>query len=363
TDTVGCVSRDTVEILNVFSLPIVNLGNDATVCAKTVKTLDAGAGFTYTWSTGAKTQTIQVDTTGTYSVSITDANGCKNSDDITFTYLYPHQEEIGVVTYDSLKPNRVIVAWNRTKGKRTAEYEVYRQGNELNSWISIGKVPYNQTSSIAEEGADLDVKTYSYKLVTRDSVCMNSAESKVHRTIHLQNNFNPQTGHVNLSWNSYKGHSLTSYTIYRYLPSGEVEVLDRIANDAEQLTFTDKSPVAGAKYQIGYTLPEVIRPTQEKADSGPFSQSVSNLSESSLTSADIINLADVRIYPNPAQAVLFVSTPTPVSVTISTVSGVQVLSHQATDITAINIASLPQGIYLLHITNQTGSETVRFVKE
>ena len=60
-----------------------NLSNNAInaiSCQGTNVTLDAGtAGATYQWSTGATTQTISVNTTGAYSVTITDASGCTGS--------------------------------------------------------------------------------------------------------------------------------------------------------------------------------------------------------------------------------------------------------------------------------------------
>lgn len=81
--TSGCDSiRSTV--LSFTPLPVVDLGPDTTLCFGCSITLDAGAGFPgYSWSTGATTQTIVVDTAGTYSVQVTDTNGCTGADTIT----------------------------------------------------------------------------------------------------------------------------------------------------------------------------------------------------------------------------------------------------------------------------------------
>ncbi|HRP89176.1 MAG TPA: GEVED domain-containing protein [Edaphocola sp.] len=63
------------------------LGADTTICANDPITLDAGtqpAGATYAWSNGASTQTISVNTAGTYSVAVSDAGGiCTKYDTIT----------------------------------------------------------------------------------------------------------------------------------------------------------------------------------------------------------------------------------------------------------------------------------------
>jgi hypothetical protein len=64
------------------------LGNDTAVASGSTLTLDGGGGFiTYLWSTNETTQTIDVQTTGTYWVSVTDPLGCILIDTIDITFL------------------------------------------------------------------------------------------------------------------------------------------------------------------------------------------------------------------------------------------------------------------------------------
>ena len=65
--------------------PIVDLGSDVTICSGTTQTLDAGSHSSYLWSTGETTGTIDVNTSGTYHVTVQDANGCDASDTINIT--------------------------------------------------------------------------------------------------------------------------------------------------------------------------------------------------------------------------------------------------------------------------------------
>ena len=70
-------------VLTVDQLPTVNLGTDTIICNGCSMTLNAGGGFTsYDWSTGETTQTISVDSAGTYTVQVTDTNGCTGGDTI-----------------------------------------------------------------------------------------------------------------------------------------------------------------------------------------------------------------------------------------------------------------------------------------
>ena len=69
----------------VFALPAVDLGADIAVCAGTSVTLDAGAFANYTWSNGESNQTISPISSGIFSVTVSDANACENTDDISVT--------------------------------------------------------------------------------------------------------------------------------------------------------------------------------------------------------------------------------------------------------------------------------------
>jgi gliding motility-associated-like protein len=58
--------------------------------------VDAGAGFAfYIWSSGQSTQTVSLTTTGTYIVTVTDANGCTGSDAVNVTFAPAATVELG----------------------------------------------------------------------------------------------------------------------------------------------------------------------------------------------------------------------------------------------------------------------------
>ncbi|MFK7924848.1 MAG: PKD domain-containing protein [Bacteroidia bacterium] len=62
----------------------ISLGADTAICAGNNLVLDGGmSAMTYSWSNGASTQTISVNSSGTYFVNIADANGCTAEDSIT----------------------------------------------------------------------------------------------------------------------------------------------------------------------------------------------------------------------------------------------------------------------------------------
>ena len=65
------------------------MGADNTlICAGTSETLDAGTGFnSYLWSDGSTNQILTANSSGIYSVTGTDANGCTASDSMVIDVL------------------------------------------------------------------------------------------------------------------------------------------------------------------------------------------------------------------------------------------------------------------------------------
>ena len=86
----GNINNDTTLATGVtfFALPVVDLGADQAYCAGNPfsATLNAGnAGSTFLWNDGTTTQTLAVDTAGTYWVEVTTANGCVSTDTVVVT--------------------------------------------------------------------------------------------------------------------------------------------------------------------------------------------------------------------------------------------------------------------------------------
>lgn len=77
TNALGCTSQVTAS-LQINSLPAANVtaSGVTTFCAGGSIALTAPAGMTYAWSTGEPTQAITAGTSGSYTVTITNANGC-----------------------------------------------------------------------------------------------------------------------------------------------------------------------------------------------------------------------------------------------------------------------------------------------
>lgn len=81
----GCIYRDSMA-LTIKPLPVINLGNDTTLCENTTLLLHAqNPNSGYLWNTGSTGQTYLVSQAGLYSVTVTSSN-CVNKDSIAIAY-------------------------------------------------------------------------------------------------------------------------------------------------------------------------------------------------------------------------------------------------------------------------------------
>lgn len=89
TDIKGCKSYDTLKILTLYSLPIVNLDDNTELCLGSSRTLNAGNFAQYRWQDGSLNSTYTINGTGIYYVDVKDLNGCKGSDTAKIFTILP----------------------------------------------------------------------------------------------------------------------------------------------------------------------------------------------------------------------------------------------------------------------------------
>ena len=92
TDGNGCTgtSSDVIVIVNTPPSPTITADDDLDFCLGGEVTLSTQEYVSYQWSTGANTQSINVNQSGNYTVTVTDSAGCSSaSDDIDITVYQP----------------------------------------------------------------------------------------------------------------------------------------------------------------------------------------------------------------------------------------------------------------------------------
>jgi len=361
-DAFNCVSTASVQI-SVNALPTVDLGANDSICPSSPKVLDAGSGLaSYNWSTGIATQTITVTSSAVYLVTLTNANGCKNTDAVKIVVKKPYAEQLGVATV--LGSNKIVLAWNRTSNKDIKMYTVLRETSKAGIFEPIGTRQFSDTSYVVDNSASPFSQTYTYKLQTTDN-CLDTISSKKHVTMLLQAVYSESTNANQLTWNGYEGVPLSTFNIYR---NGKRIKSLAASSGNNSYPYNDVEGIKGDLYQIRYDLPDSIFTTQLKSDSGPFSQSLSNLAESELTESELAEGNAIAVYPNPAYSIATVILPIAgnYSVDLFDALGRHVLKTilvEKVNSVQLSLSELQSGVYILRIQGKDSVKATQFVKE
>lgn len=119
TDFLGCIGRDSIDI-SLFAPVVLDIGVDTCICEGDSLLLDAGTGWTsVAWSNGAGSPSIYVDSTGVFSVEVTDANGCDGRDSLSLLVAEPGMLPVSDTSYcegDSVEvqamPAGAVYTWS-----------------------------------------------------------------------------------------------------------------------------------------------------------------------------------------------------------------------------------------------------------
>ena len=91
TDNNGCVNSSTVNV-TVNALPVATASNDTLICSGSSAYLNAGGGVSYSWSPASGLNNANVNNPvatpsagTTYTVTVTDNNGCTDTEDVAIT--------------------------------------------------------------------------------------------------------------------------------------------------------------------------------------------------------------------------------------------------------------------------------------
>jgi gliding motility-associated-like protein len=127
TDNFGCTATD-VFTLNVNPLPNASVSGPSLICTNGSAVLNAPAGLSaYLWSTAETGPAISVSAAGTYSVTITDANGCTNTAAASVGVAAPPAPQPGSLPYAcnaqitlDAGPGFSAYAWSNGQNTRVA---------------------------------------------------------------------------------------------------------------------------------------------------------------------------------------------------------------------------------------------------
>jgi hypothetical protein len=330
--------------------------------------------FNGTLLPGDTGQNLVATQLGTYSVVVTDSNGCSNSDSYVYTGN-PNFTSVPIcmVTVDSNSQYNVIV-WDKTLVTNVDTFVVYREISS-NNYQPIARIPYNALSQFVDtvhytyfpNTGDPNTGTYRYKMQCIDSYGLASSYSSYHNTIYFVNN-----GGIFTWLQPYEieneGNPVTSYILMRDdLSDGNWHDVGSVAGTQNFITDPDYNTyLSTASWRVRTSWAITCSPSF-KTDK-LISTSFSNVYRYSGIGLDETGQdSQLVIYPNPFNETLQIRSGILFDHAILEIynyTGQRVFSApniSGKDLT-IDQIDLPDGVYLLKILNGERTISKRIIK-
>jgi predicted outer membrane repeat protein len=292
---------------------------------------------------------------GTYYCRIENVCGTIMTDEATL-YVAP---QICMVTVDTVTGNNLVIWEKRSDVAPIIQYNVYREGIITGVFDKLASIPYDDLSLYLDEKADPTIQSYRY-IITATDTAGNETDYELcrpHKTIHLLTTINPETRATQLDWDFYYGFNYGTFIVYRSTNETNFETFYQMA--ASSTTFTDPSINKELfYYRIGVLKPEpCIATSKLKADSGPYSHSMSNIEDNRFQTGikELSTSGNLAIYPNPSSGQTTVSFPNPeqkkYQLVVRDLSGKMVLvtNNITDDKVIIEGGSLKSGYYSVEV--------------
>jgi gliding motility-associated-like protein len=162
----GCTAQS-VQQVSVYALPNVDAGASQTICVGESAILEASGGTTYVWSPSATNgQPISPAATTTYTVTVTDANGCQETDVVNITVLPVPNAAISANAQVG-SPNEIFTFTNNSTNGVSYEWDF---GNGSQTTVATTA---EQTTTYEQVGL------YTVTLVVNNGFCHTSADLQI----------------------------------------------------------------------------------------------------------------------------------------------------------------------------------------
>jgi len=344
-----CDNSDTVDVI-VNPLPTVSLGNDFSICSYATGTVDAGnPGATYAWNSGQTTQVITVATTGNYVVTVTDGNGCVNTDNITVVQLPLFTINLGPDRQFCDGSTIILDAGLTTLGNS------YLWEDELGATIGTGA-----TYQVADTGMHYLTVTDADNCVATDSVNITPSNISLNAFYLADSDIinGESVVFVNLSYPR-------PYTSQWYLQNVLVST-DSMPTITFNLPVTPPSDTVYVKLKVDNTFcqSEITKPIVINSAFAPPPSGEATPVDNSLFSA----IRNSILYPNPNNGIfnLMVDlySEAPIEINIFSLTGGLIQTQKqtvSTTVLSFDVKGLSTGVYLLQIKVNNESKVHKFV--
>lgn len=214
--------------------------------------------FNYTWSSGGSGSTETGLAGGSYTLDVTDANGCAANQESFVIGDTTYGVELCVIMVDTSSSMNELV-WEKPGPAGISGFNIYR--DVVGTYTLIDFWPYDSISQYVDSSAGINPNntSYRYKISVVDSCGGESELSNYHETIHVQLNIGG--GQANLIWDEYEGFTFGYYRIMKdSLGNNNWQVLDSVSST--NFTYTDQNPGLDTRYRVDVIIPSQCTSTR-----------------------------------------------------------------------------------------------------
>lgn len=351
------VAFDTTFTIKAIKTPDIFLGNDTTLCLTSL-ILDPGTGEQYYWSNGSIDSSITVNSSGIYSVSVTNFNinhsfSCLSVDSVSVYFSIAPELNICYVDYDSASQKNKIY-WNINLPANAESVHIYKEVS-LNTWNYIGDVVLPNDFFI-DIFSNPGSQSYSYKIATYDTCNNEGIHSLPHTTITLLSAYDSPSNTYGFTWSAYIGLSIADYKLYGIDAIGNYNLVGSVPGNQYFYNYVNPNPQY-IKYFVGFDSPDCNSKSNYLVKSN-FVEPASGV----LENENLYNL--VTIYPNPTSDELTIETSHQATIQILNIQGQLIKAIDATDSkTSVDVSELSSGMYFVEVKTENGVVVRKFVKE
>jgi hypothetical protein len=291
--------------------------------------------------------------------AFTDSCGWSYSTTLNIATVQPPGVDICLVTVNDSSTHNIIL-WEKPATSLIDSFFIYRE-TTTNVYTKIGAVPYDSLSEYhdLDTNANPNSTSFRYKLSVLDTCGAESALSKYHNTIHLQN-----LGSGNFQWTFYRiegtPNPVISFNMNRdnlgngnFSPIGLIPGTNATFTDINHSSFPDAEYVIDVDWNISCTP---IRATINTTRSNIKRKN--QIDTLLITGIDNTLLNEIAVYPNPADDVLNIELPEQLKIKqmqlINSLGQIVWSQKPESNLMTIDVAALPKGIYLLAVETENG---------
>ncbi|MBK8845766.1 MAG: T9SS type A sorting domain-containing protein [Bacteroidetes bacterium] len=318
--------------ITIYPAPQPNLGPDSTLCIGQSYMLDPGAFNTYLWSNGSTAGNITTLNSGTYTVTVTDINGCKSADSVALIYTACANVIVNIAANDSLFCDKNCIDF--TDLTQNSPYSWM--------WYFTGASPATSTDQNPQNICYNNYGTFDVTLVACNNVGCDSVVFPAFIT-----EFQLPVAPVATLNNNVL--SSTSAFSYQWFIVGDTTVYS---------TAQTYTPTVSGNY---YVLIADSNGCQVPSNVVGFYLGISQLNQS-----------DMVLFPNPAGNSLYIQTGvvtnSAITITIYDASGRIVYNQQqllqgVNGQLKIDLKNISSGLYTLEVVQKNSVARVKFAKE